>query len=168
MSSEQEQIALWRDTLGADASRFWSAMDVERAPPMRPLQESRAGGPAWRWLSIAACVVLAASVLVNVMLVRELGDARHDFLLARLADQSPAARFVAINALSREGLSADAVMALESLVLSAADPNVQLAALDVLIDSGALSDDAIANLVSRAGHNTDFLRLAVRARSTRI
>lgn len=164
----QEPIELWREALGDDAERIWNSLPEDAAPPLRHTFRDETRRHPQRWLMAAAIAIVAATAVWNFSLMRQLADLREDYVLATLSPGSPATRLTALHRLDGSTLSADAVVALKDIVRTSQDPNIQLAALDVLLDGGALSGDAeIQTLIEQVRHNGRFIQAAVRSRSIR-
>ena len=164
----QEHIDLWRDALDDDAERLWTSIHEDVAPPLRGSFTTEVRRRPGRWLLAAAMALVLVTGMWNVVLTRQLAEIRDDYLMATLAAGSPANRLAALHRLGGESLSADAVEALKNLVRVSQDPNIQLAALDLLLDSRALSADReIQTLLEQIRHNSQFIEAAVRARSVR-
>lgn len=164
----QQHEQLWRDALGDDAERIWNGIREDVAPPLRDSFASEVRPRPGRWLLAAAMVLVLVTGMWNVLLTRQLAEIRDDYVMATLAAGSPANRLAVLHRLGGESLSADAVEALKNLVRVSQDPNIQLAALDLLLDSHALSADSeIQTLLEQVRHNSQFIEAAVRARSVR-
>ena len=166
--SQQEHTDLWRDALGDDADPVWNSIREDVAPPLRRSFKTAAKPHPQRWLLAAAIVLAMVTGTWNFLLMRQLADARSDYLLATLVTDASTGRLAALHRLSGETLSADAVQALKDLVRVSQDPNIQLAALDLLLDSRALpTDEEVQALLRQVRHNSHFIEAAVRARSVR-
>lgn len=165
----QEHIDLWREAIDDDAERVWNGIGEDVAPPLRRSFTVSDRPRPQRWLLAAAIVLAVVTGMWNFLLTRQLAEARADYLVATLAAGLPANRLTTLHRLSGESLSADAEEALRNLVRFSEDPNVQLAALDLLLDGRALSGDReIEALIEQVRHNSHFVEAAVRARSIRI
>ena len=164
----QESFELWREAIDDDAERVWTSISEDVAPPLR--HSFTRGGTRRRqhWLLAAAIVLVMVTGAWNVLLMRQLADARADYMMATLANDASNQRLAMLHRLDGESLSSDAVEALKHLVRVSQDPNIQLAALDLLLDSRALSgDQEIQALLKQVRHNRHFVEVAVRARSVR-
>lgn len=164
----QEHIKLWHEAIDEDADRIWNGIREDVAPPLRHSFVTGDSRRPQRWLLIAAIVLVMLTGTWNVFLMRQLADVRADYMMAALAADSSAIQLATLHRLDGESLSADAVEALQDLVRISQDPNIQLAALDLLLDSRALSGtQEIQALLKQVRHNRRFVEVAVRARSVR-
>ena len=169
MKAEDENRALWRDALGDRADDFWHAFPRELAPPLSVRFVASPERRRWRLVAAAALAVVGLMAGWNLKLSRELSDARRDHAFAMLGIDSWPARLTALSMLRGETLSSAAVTTLMRVVATSRDPNVQLAALDLLIDSGAIDvDDLTHTLLEQIRHNRAFVETSLRARTTRI
>lgn len=168
MNGPEQNRELWREALGSDAERVWNSFDIDGAPPLRQSLVTRPGVNYWRWAAAAALLLVVTSAVWNVTLMRQLNAARSDFLIATLHSGSSNTRLYALHSLRTLRFTADATNALRTTVVKSEDPNVQLAALDILLDQGLVSSEAdIQRLLQDVRHNRRFLEIAVRARSVR-
>ena len=170
MKADEEQRALWRDALGDDADRLWQAVPGESAPPLRMRFSSPGGERRWRFAAIAATVLAGLSLFWNWRISSELAGVRLNQALTLLQVDSSVVRLTALAALRDTRLSAQSVEVLIGIVTTARDPNVQLAALDLLLDSGALgsADDVAARVLEQVKNNRAFVAASLRARSMEI
>lgn len=161
-----EHIDLWRDAIDDDAERVWGSFREEPAPPLRHSFVTREAARPERWLLAAAIVVVMVTGAWNMSLMRQLEEVRNDYVMAALATDLSATRLASLHRLSGEPLSSAAIEALKDLVRAARDPNIQLAALDLLLDGHALPGDGeIQALLREVRHNGRFIETAVRART---
>ena len=168
MTAANEHRKIWRDALQDDADRVWSGMQEEIAPPLRTSFRAPGISSAWRWLAVAAGIAAIGFGAWNVSLQRELSDTRAAYLVATLRGES-SSRLATLHRLETVTLSDAIVEELISVVKESDDPNVQLAAIDILLDNRSLDDEErIDSLLDGVRHNRKFIEQAIRARSTRI
>jgi hypothetical protein len=164
----KEHSELWYDAIQDDAERVWNNIHADVAPPLRRTFARKYRLPPQRWLLAAAIAIAMVIGIQNLTLMRQIADVRDDYLIATLTADSSTVRLATLHNLSGKPLSTDAVEVLRDLVRRSKDPNVQLAALDLLLDSNALSgDEEIKALLEQVRHNSQFIKTAVRARSVR-
>lgn len=168
MTVAKQHLAIWRDTLGEDAETLWSGLQMEVAPPLRASLESKSENTAWRWVAIAASIATIAVGSWSLALKSELSATRSMYLVAMLHEDSSPTRLTALHRLDGTQLSVSVVDELMALVRVSDDPNVQLAALDILLDTGALREEShIRALLKDVRHNRQFIETAIRARTVR-
>jgi len=169
MNPYDENFALWRETLGKNTFAAWNAIHECAASPLRVCFESVASSRRWRWVTAAAIALASLSWLWNLQLHQELSRLRTDYAFATLnADSSPA-QLTALETFRGGRLSAYAVVRLKTLVTTSRDPNVQIAALEILLDSDSLdAGDNGPALLNQVHHNRGFIEASLRARTTRI
>ena len=168
MTAASEHRKIWRDALQEDADLVWSGMQEEIAPPLRTSFRTQSGGSAWRWLAVAAGIAAIGFGAWNVSLQRELSDTRAAYLVAMLRVES-SSRLATLHRLETVKLSDTIVEELITVVKTSDDPNVQLAAIDILLDNRVLDDEErVDSLLEGVRHNRTFIEQAIRARSMRI
>ncbi len=149
----------WRETLENDDA--WNAVAMESPPPLTARFRTRSWWPA---ATAAATVLLVVSLVVNVVLVQQVSDARTDTLLALLKQPSPMVTLASIEDLRNRDLSAGAVEALRDVVRFSEDPNAQLSALEALYELRLLDEPvAVQRLLAETRSNLPFMRAAIRA-----
>lgn len=165
---QKEQVDLWRDAIDDDAERVWTSIREDVAPPLRRSFATEDALRPHRWLLAAAIALVMVTGAWNFALMKQLADVRADYVMATLAVDLSETRLASLHRLYGESLSADAVEALKDLVRISEDPNIQLAALDLLLDNHELSKDQdVEALLQQVRHNGHFVEAAVRARSIR-
>ena len=166
MSGQDEQYQLWSNVFGNDTATVWDALEEEIAPPAGFRLRSDSRDRRWRWLAMTAAGLAGLSLLWNWHISIELTNTRIEYALALLEMNSSPIR---LNALARIGdneLSTDSITVLRKTVAKSRDPNVQLAALDILLDSGNLdSQQAAEALLQQVIYNNAFVRISLRMRS---
>lgn len=169
MNTHEEQRALWRETLGEETDKLWQAFHEHTAPPLRVRFESRSHSRRWQLTAIAASLLAGISLLWGLQLSKELSATRDAYALALLQTDNSPAMLTALAQLPGDGLSANAIESLKTVVITARDPNVQLIALDLLQSNGALGDESdAADLLDRVRHNREFVAASLRAQTIRI
>lgn len=159
---------LWRNELGGSAERVWDAFRF-RAPPSGAPAPAATGSLRWHWLGLAASWVMIAVLLTwNAELRRDLVGAReHAALVLLSADRSD--RVLAGLADARQLRRNPEIRAalLELLTLSR-DPNVQLEALDMLVEDVAADPESSRRMLEAVRFNREFIQSALQSRETRI
>jgi len=165
MTVRGEHLELWREELDTNAELVWDGIQEEIAPPLRKPFRSAVNIRPWRWAAAAAVVALLVSGLWNAVLLQELENVRTDYVIAMLKNDSPLSQLTTLDTLRSDHLSANLTEALQRLVISSQDPNIQLAALDILLEQGTLSDEKQVQLMlPQVRYNQQFIEMAVRAR----
>ena len=165
---QKEHVNLWRDAIDDDAERVWTSIREDVAPPLRHAYATKDALRPYRWLLAAAIAAVMVTGAWNLALMKQLADVHADYVMASLAIDLSENRLATLHSLYGESLSADAVEALKDLVRISQDPNIQLTALDLLLDNHELSKDQdVEALLQQVRHNGHFVEAAVRARSIR-
>jgi hypothetical protein len=168
MRGAKQNLSIWRDVLEENADTLWNGMQEEVAPPLRGSFKARRDGIAWRWVAIAAGITVVGVASWNLSLQRELSATQSLYLVAMLQTDSSVTRLTTLHRLERVKLSDAVVDELMALIKTSDDPNVQLAALDILLDTGALDDEErIRALLKDVRQNRKFIETAMRARTIR-
>ena len=167
MTKDTDGRELWRDELGDFADPVWDAFKTADPPELRVPQRQARHAP-WMLFGIAASWVAIGILLAwNAQLRNDVTEARTQTALALLvAERSD--RVLAGLATVRQ-LDADPAItaALLKLLKESDDPNLQLEALDLLIN-GVLSDmNTRRDVLEQVRFNRSFLERAIRAREVR-
>lgn len=167
MSNDSESRALWREALGDDADATWDAFRMAEPPARAPLMPARRRPPwmgfglAASWLAIAVLFAWNVDLQGDVTAARErtalvlLAAERSDRVLAGLAD---ARRFDRNPAITAELLH---------VLKTSDDPNVQLEALDLLLDDVLKDTERRREVLDGIRFNRQFIERAIAAREIR-
>lgn len=163
MTNDTDSRALWRETLGDDADPTWDAFRMSEPPPLALAAEAPRQ-PRWirtglaaSWLGIAALFAWNVALQRDVTAAREqsalvlLEAERSDRVLAGLATAATLDRDPAITS------------ALLELLKTSSDPNVQLAALDLLVENVLKRPAARREVLDDIRHNRPFIERAMQA-----
>lgn len=168
MTDAKQHLSIWRDALEEQAEMLWNGLQEEVAPPLRARFEARRDSTAWRWVAIAAGVAAVGVASWNLSLHRELSATKTLYQVAMLQADSSANRLTMLHRLDGAELSSSVVDELIALIKTSEDPNVQLAALDILLETGALDgEERIRALLEEVRQNRRFIETAIRARTIR-
>ena len=167
MSNDSESRALWRDALGDTADPAWDAFRMDAPPALTTMDAERRQVP-WMAVGLAASwLAIAALFAWNVGLQRDVSEAqeraalvlleaeRSDRVLAGLAD---ARRFRRNPAIAAELLH---------VLKTSEDPNVQLEALDLLLDDVLKDVETRREVLDEIRFNRPFIERAIQAREIR-
>jgi len=168
MTDAKQHLSIWRDALEDQADTLWNGVQEEVAPPLRASFAARRDSTAWRWVAIAAGIAVVAVANWNLSLHRELSATRSLYLVAMLQADSSITRLTTLHRLGGAKLSSSIVDELMALIKTSEDPNIQLAALDILLEIGALDGaERIDALLKEVRQNRQFIETAIRARTIR-
>ncbi len=163
MSNDSESRARWRDALGDDADPTWDAFRMAEPPVIQPVEQSPRT-PRWVWFGLAASWIGIAMLFSwNVTLQRDVTAANEQTALVLLAaERSDRVLAGLANArrLDRDPAIAEALL---ELLKTSKDPNVQLQALDLLIDGELRSADARREVLDAVRFNRPFIERAIEA-----
>lgn len=169
MTSEQENKALWQQSVGQDAELLWDEMALHQAPPPRVQFESAASHTWWRRGAVAAALLALLLGGWTMQLQDQLESTRADYIAALLRVDSSAAQLTALSMLREQPMTGVLTEQVTEVVLTSRDPNVQLAAIDALLAQHVLADEDLeSKVLAQIKHNQGFIRTSVRARDTRI
>lgn len=167
MTNDTDTRDFWRSELGDDSEPLWDAFKIAKPPALGPLEHERRQ-QSWIWLGLAASWLgIAALAAWNIELQDDVTEAREQAALVSLAagrsDQ------VLWGLAHARQLDRDPAItaALVRLLKTSVDPNVQLEALDQLLDDVLQDPDFRREVVEEIRSNRAFIELALRAQETR-
>jgi len=167
MTYDTDTRDLWRSELGDASEPLWDAFKMAKPPALGPLEHERRQQP-WIWFGLAASWLGIATLAAwNIGLQNDVTEAREQAALVSLA-AGRSDRVLWGLAHARQ-LDRDPAItaALVHLLKTSVDPNVQLEALDLLLDDG-LQDSAFRReVVEEIRFNRAFIELALQAQETR-
>ena len=157
----------WREALGDDAEAAWHAMGEEPMPARRVEFERRTVlTPAMGW-AVAATLLLAVMATWNMRLHGQVEAAQLDYASALLRVESSTAQLTALSLLNQRELSGPLLEQVTAVVLQGRDPNVQLAALDLLLARDiATASQLERRIQGETRYNRNFLKASLQARET--
>lgn len=159
---------LWRNEFGASAERVWDAFRFT-APPTGAPAPAAARSPRWHWLGLAASWVMIAVLLAwNAELRRDLVGARQHAALVLLAAERSDRVLSGLADARQLRRDPDIRAALLELLARSRDPNVQLEALDMLLDDEAADPASRRRMLDAVRFNREFIESALQSRETRI
>jgi hypothetical protein len=167
MTNDTDTRDFWRSELGDASEPLWYAFKMAKPPALGALEHERRQQP-WIWFGLAASWLGIATLAAwNVGLQNDVTEAREQAALVSLA-AGRSDRVLWGLAHARQ-LDRDPAItaALVHLLKTSVDPNVQLEALDLLLDDG-LQDSAFRReVVEEIRFNRAFIELALQAQETR-
>ncbi|MEN1728476.1 MAG: hypothetical protein AAGJ52_08540, partial [Pseudomonadota bacterium] len=160
---------LWKEALGEQSEAIWNAFRVDQPPPLE-LHVTRVERPSWvPWLAAASLAAVLVLGGLNLRLLNELESVRTQQTLTALSLSAQYERLAVLNQLQGQAMDPQLVAAIRVLLLESEDPNVQLAALDLLWQTANFDNpDEVARLIRETRHNRAFIQAAIQSRTTRI
>lgn len=164
MNGNTDTRELWRSEIGAAADPLWDAFKMVEPPPPAPLRHEHRQKP-WMLVGLAASwIAIAALFAWNVSLQGDVTEARERTALALLAAER-SDRVLAGLANARQLDSRPRITAaLLELLKNSDDPNVQLEALDLLLQDALNDDDLLREVLEDVRFNRSFIELAIQTR----
>lgn len=165
MTDDTETRGFWRAELGDAAEPLWDAFTMAGAPAAGPRERRRQPyiwiGLAASWLGIA---ILAAW---NLDLQSDVAEAREQAALVALAAERSDRVLWGLAHARQLDRDPAITAALVHLLTTSVDPNVQLEALDLLLDDKLQDAELRREIVEEIRFNRAFIELALQARETR-
>ena len=167
MTNDTDPRNLWRSELGGAADEIWDAFRSAEPPPLAPPEDARRQ-PPWMWLGLAASwVAIAALFAWNVSLQGEVGHARQQSALVLLAAERSDRVLTGLASARRLDRAPAITAALLELLKTSDDPNVQLEALDLLLEDILADPGLRQQVIDEIRFNRTFIELALEAREIR-
>jgi hypothetical protein len=167
MTNDKDPRALWRSEIGDDAEPLWDSFRLVVPPEMdRPLHDRRQA--PWMWFAMAASwLAIAALFAWNVDLQNDVSAAQERTALVLLATERSDRVLAGLAAVRQLDRDPAITAALLELLKTSDDPNVQLEALDLLLDDGLQDPDLRREVLEQVRFNRSFIKLAIQAREVR-
>ncbi len=167
MSNKTDTRDLWRAELGDAAEPLWDAFKLAEPPALRPLDHPRRQWP-WMWLGLAASWLgIAVLAAWNIDLQSEVNLAREQAALVSLAAERSDRVLTGLAHARQLDRDPAITAALLQLLKTSDDPNVQLEALDLLIDDVLRDPEFRREVLQEIQFNRPFIELALQTREIR-
>ncbi len=167
MTNDTDPREVWRAEAGDAAAALWDAFRMHEPPELAASLEERRQMP-WMLLGMAASwLAIAVLFAWNVDLQNDVREARERTALVLLAAERSDRVLAGLAGVRR--LERDDVItaALVELLKNSADPNVQLEALDLLLDDVLQEPEFRREVLEQIQFNRSFVELAIQAREIR-
>ena len=167
MTDQADPRKLWRDELGESAELLWDELRMVEPPELRtPLQDRRK--VPWMPLAMAASwLAIAALFAWNVDLQSEVTEARERAALVLLAAERSDRVLAGLSNVRSLDRDPAITAALLELLKNSLDPNVQLEALDLLLDDVLQDPEFRREVLEQVRFNRSFVERAIQAREVR-
>ena len=167
MTYDTDTRDFWRSELGDASEPLWDAFKMAKPPALGPLEHERRQQP-WIWFGLAASWLGIATLAAwNLDLQNDVTEAREQAALVSLAAERSDRVLWGLAHARQLDRDPAITAALVHLLKTSVDPNVQLEALDLLLDDG-LQDSAFRReVVEEIRFNRAFIELALQAQETR-
>ena len=165
MSKHTNARELWRSELGDAAEPLWDTFMMHKPPALGAFEKP---GRAWMWMGLAASWLgIALLAAWNVTLQRDVSEAREQAALMLLTAGRSDRVLGGLASIRQIGQDRAINDALLQLLKTTDDPNIQIEALDLLLDD-VLSDPAARNeVLKEIRFNREFIELALQSREIR-
>ncbi len=164
MSNPEYGRDVWRAEFGDSADKAWDAFGISEPPELAPLEEQRRTQP-WMWYGLAASwAAIAALFAWNMNLQGDVSAAREQTALVLLAAERSDRVLSGLASVRQLDQDPAIRAALLHLLKTSEDPNVQLDALDLLLDDVLADPDLRREVLEEIRFNRSFIELALRAR----
>ncbi len=167
MRYDTESRELWRSELGDSAEPLWNAFRSVDPPELELPQDDQRRTP-WLLLGMAASwLVIAVLFAWNVNLQKDVTAAQKQSALVLLAAERSDRVLAGLANVRQLGRNPAITAALIELLTSSDDPNVQLEALDLLLDDVLKDLEFRREVLERIQFNRAFVELAIQSREAR-
>ena len=167
MTDQTDPRKLWRAELGETAEPLWDEFRIVEPPELSmPPQVRRK--VQWMPLGMAASwLAIAALFAWNVDLQNEVTEAQEQTALVLLAAERSDRVLAGLSNVRRLDREPAITAALLELLKNSADPNVQLEALDLLLDDVLQDTEFRRDVLEQVLFNRSFVERAIQAREVR-
>lgn len=164
MNDNTEARELWRSEIGAAADPLWDAFRMVEPPPPAGLRNEPRQN-SWMLLGLAASwVAIAVLFAWNVSLQGDVTEARERTALALLAAERSDSVLAGLANARQLDSGPRITAALLELLKNSDDPNVQLEALDLLLNDALNDVDLRREVLEEVRFNRSFIELAIQTR----
>lgn len=168
MSENKDPREFWHSEAGDDsAEALWNAFE-EVEPP--ELDRQSFVHPRWNWMLVgmaASWVAIAALFAWNIDLQRDVAGAQQQTALVLLAAERSDRVLAGLGNVRQLDPDPAITDALLELLKNSDDPNVQVEALDLLLDGVLQDPDFRQEVLEQVRFNRSFVEFAIQAREVR-
>ena len=167
MTRNTDSRELWRAELGDSAEPLWNAFRQVEPPEINLRPDDRRRQP-WMLLGMAASwMAIAVLFAWNVGLQNDVTEARERTALVLLAAERSDRVLTGLANARQLERHPEITAALLEVLKTSSDPNVQLGALDLLLDDVLQDPDLRRKVLEQVRFNRSFIELAIQAREVR-
>ena len=167
MTDQMDPRNLWRAELGEASEPLWDEFRMVEPPKLSMPPQDRRKVP-WMPLAMAASwLAIAALFAWNVDLQSDVTEAQERTALVLLAAERSDRVLAGLSNVRRLDRDPAITAALLELLKNSQDPNVQLGALDLLLDDVLQDPEFRREILEQVQFNRSFVERAIRAREVR-